>query len=139
MVHALEITHGLLKKGGLLIDIHPSGEPPPVEVHVGGKVLLAGHLGEKDNFVEYFQADDALTDVTGRGLFKLERHELFPFMTHAPTIAALTNFLETEWSDAILPEDVLERLAEMMGEPGEEKEIVVREIVRISRYRASGR
>lgn len=139
MVHALEITHGLLKKDGLLIDIHPSGDPPPVEVHVGGKVLLAGHLGEKDDFAEYFEADGALANVTAQGLFELERQALFSFMTHAPTITALTNFLEAEWSDAILPEEVMERLVELMDEPGEGKEIVVREIVRISRYRSSGR
>ena len=68
MVHALEIIHGLLKKDGLLIDIHPNGEPPPIEVHVAGEVLLAGYLEEEADFVEYFEADGALADVTARGL-----------------------------------------------------------------------
>jgi len=136
MVHALEITHSLLKPGGLLVDIHPSGERPLVEVHADGKVRLAGHLEETDDFVEYFQADDALTEVTGRELFELEREALFPFMVHAPTIRALTDFLANEWSDAILSKTVSERLAEMMAEPAAGKEIVVHEIVRIACYRA---
>lgn len=139
MVHALEITHGLLKKDGLLIDIHPSGKPPPVEVHGGGDVLLAGHLDEKDGFAEYFEADGALADVTARGLFELEREGLFSFNLHAPTIVALIDHLEAEWADAVLAEEVIERLAKLLAEPGEGKEIVVREIVRISRYRVSGR
>ena len=139
MVHALEITHGLLKKDGLLIDIHPSGKPPPVEVHGGGEVLLAGYLDEKGGFAEYFEADSALADVTARGLFELEREGLFSFMLHAPTIMALIDLLEAEWSDAVLAEEVVEQLAKLLAEPGEGKEIIVREIVRISRYRASGR
>jgi len=138
MVHALEITHGLLKPGGLLIDIHPSGEPPPVEVHAGSKVLLAGHVQETDGFMEYFQADDALAEVTAHGLFELERETLFPFTIHAPTIRALTDYLENEWSDAILSTPVSKQLAELMAEPGEDKKIIIREIVRISRYRRRG-
>lgn len=136
MVHALEITRGLLKGDGRLIDIHPSGRPPTVEAHVDGEVLLAGHVQETDDFVEYFQADDALADVVGRGLFALERTELFPFLLLAPTIAAMVDFIKEEWSDAVLSEEVIERAAALMGEPDEGKEIIVREIVRISRFRS---
>lgn len=139
MVHALEITHSLLQTDGLLIDIHPSGEPPLIEAHVGGEVLLAGHLEETNDFVEYFEAGDALTDVTGCGLFALEREGLFTFMLHAPSIMALADHLEAEWSDAVLREETIERAAALMGEPGEGKEIVLRESVRIARFRSSGK
>ena len=97
MVHALEITYNLLKAGGLLIDVHPTGEPPRIEVHVGGEVRLAGHLDETDDFEEYFQADEALTEVTRRGLFTLEREGLFTFMLHTSTIKELVDYLEAEW------------------------------------------
>lgn len=139
MVHALEITHGLLKRDGLLIDIHPNGRPPKFEVHVDGEALLAGYVDETDDFVEYFEADEALADVVARGLFALEDTKLFPFLLHAPSFEAIAEFFEDEWSDAILPDAVIERATAMMGEPGKGKEIVVREIVRISRYRSSGR
>lgn len=139
MVHALEITHGLLKKDGLLIDIHPSGRPPTFEVHVDGEVLLAGHVLEMDGFVEYFQAGDALKDVTTRGLFKLERTELFPFKMHAPTVKAIVDHIQAEWSDAVLAKEVIQRAEGLLAKPGDGKEVVVQEIVRISRYRAIGR
>jgi hypothetical protein len=139
MVHALEITHGLLKAGGLLLDIHPTGEPPRIEAHVGGIVRVAGYLGETDGFVEYFNADDALTEVIGRGLFTLEREGLFTFLTHSSTIKELVDFLEAEWSDSVLYEETIERAAELMGEPGEDREIVLSEKVRIARFRASGK
>jgi hypothetical protein len=139
MVHALEIIRDLLKADGLFIDIHPTGNPPSIEAHVGGEVQLAGYLEETNDFVEYFQADDALADVTGRGLFKLEREGFFTFMLHAPTIIALAGHLEAEWSDAVLREDTIERAAALMGAPGKGKEIVLRESVRIARFRPSGR
>ena len=142
MVHALEMSHSLLETDGLLIDIHPTGQPPLVEVHGAGKVHLAGQLHEKGDFVEYFQADDALTAVTGRGLFVLERKEPFSFLYHAPTIVALTDFFETEWLDAVLPEETSQRVAELLGGPGDDaddgREIVVREFVHISRFRKIG-
>ena len=138
-MHALEITRDLLKTDGLLIDIHPNGKPPLIEAHVDGEVLLVGHLEETDDFVEYFEADDALTDVTGRGLFELEREGLFTFMLHVPTIMALADYLEAEWSDAVLPEETVKRATELMGDPGDGREIVLRESVRIARFRSSGR
>jgi hypothetical protein len=140
MVHALEIAHSLLKKDGLLIDIHPTGQPPQVEAHVGEEIHLAGHLQEKGNFLEKnILASDALKAVTGRGLFGLERDGLFTFLTHAPTITTLADHLASEWTDAVLDEEPIERAAGLMGEPGADREIVLREIVHIARFRVSGR
>lgn len=139
MVHALEITHGLLKPEGLLIDIHPTGQPPQIEAHVGGEIFLAGHLDETDDFVEYFQADDALAAMTKRGLFELELEGGFTNLLHAPTIMALADFLAAEWSDAVLAGETIERAADLMGQPGNDREIVLRESVKIARFRSTGR
>ena len=139
MVHALEIAHSLLKKDGLLIDIHPSGRPPKVEVHLDGEVFLAGHVQETDNFVEYFQADEALAKVTGIGLIELEREGQFDFLMHAPTMEDILKYIETEWSDAVLSQEVIRKTKTLLGAPRDGKEVVVREIVRIGRYRAIGR
>jgi hypothetical protein len=135
MVHALEIVHNLLKPGGVLVDIHPNGDPPPIEVNVGGYVMLAGYLDETDDFEEYFKADEALAEVTARGLFLLEREGLFTFMTHASTITELADFLKAEWTDSVVHEETIERAKKLMGELGGGKEVVLRENVRIARYR----
>ena len=136
MVHALEITHDLLKPGGLMIDIHPTGEQPLVEAHVDGEVRLAGYLDELDDFESYFKADEALAQVTSRGLFLLEREGSFTFLYHAATVAALADFIAAEWTNSVLPEETIEQAEALMGEPGDGREIVVREHVRIARYRA---
>lgn len=135
-MHALEIVHGLLKPGGVLIDIHPNGDPPPIEVHMGGEVMLAGYLDETDDFEEYFKADEALSKVTTRGLFHLEREGLFTFMTHAATITELTEFLLAEYSDSVVHEETIERAKDLMGKAGDGKEVVLRESVRIARFQA---
>jgi hypothetical protein len=139
MVHALETAHDLLKIGGVLIDIHPNGQPPVIEAHVGREIRVAGYLEETDDFVEYFEADDALADVSGRGLFELEREGLFTFMLHALTIKELADHLEAEWSDSLLREETKEQAKKLMGEPGEGRKIVLRECIRIARFRASGK
>lgn len=119
------------------MDIHPSGEPPRIEVHFSGEARLAGYLDETDGFVEYLEADDALSEVTRRQLFTLEREGQFIFMTHTSTIEELVDFLEAEWSDSVLHEETIERAGKLMGEPGEGRDIVLRESVRIARYRAN--
>ncbi len=86
MVHALEKIHELLEPDGRLIDIHPSGEPPPIEVRVGQQVTVVGWMKETDDFVEYAQASAALSEAIERGWLDVERKGMFEFVTHADSI-----------------------------------------------------
>jgi len=56
---------------------------------------------------------------------------------------AIVDRLAVEWSDTTLPEETFEQAAALLSEPGEgagdRREIVLREIVHISRFRSSGR
>jgi hypothetical protein len=136
MVHALEITHSLLKPGGLLIDIHPTSQPPRLEVHLDGEVWLAGYVGDRDNFIDYIQADQALLQVEARRLFHLERQKHFSFLHHADTIPEMLEYLAAEWSSAFFPPETLARAENLMGQPRQGVEIVIREPVRITRFSA---
>lgn len=137
MVHALEKVHRLLRPDGVLIDIHPDGAPPPIDVLINGHATRAGYLQERDGFVEYFQADDALDEIVRRGLFMLERTEIFDFITHADTIAELSDYLTAEWSDAVLPEAVIQRADKLLSAPGKQKQVILCETVRITRLRCT--
>ena len=136
MVHALEITHSLLKSGGLLIDIHPTSQPPRVEVHRDGGVQLAGYVDDRDDFIDYIQADRALLEAEARRLFFLERQKYFPFLHHAATLTEMTDYITSEWTSAILPQETLARAEQLMGQPRPGVEIVIRELIRITRFRA---
>jgi len=102
MVHALQTIHALLKPDGVLIDLHPTGEPPQIDwVHAGGRLQI-GLLQEPDDFVEYFQSDHALETAQNQGFFKLERQAVFRFITRTEDYPELQAFLEENWSDAWL-------------------------------------
>jgi hypothetical protein len=138
MVHALEIIHGLLEPGGILIDFHPTGEPPPVEVHADGRLVRAGLLQEADGFIEYFQADSALAEAVRRGLFAVEQEGTFEFLTHADTLADLLAYFANKYTDAVLDEATLQRTEAFLRAAQQEKEVVIRETIRIARLRRLG-
>jgi hypothetical protein len=140
MVHALEIVQGLLKPSGYLVDIHPSGQPPRIELVRNGQRTLVGHLQESDDFIEYGQAQAALEQALRLGWFSLERGGEFQFVTWSPSIGELRSFLEENWSDAIL-DPVIDRGVDKLMKPNPETyseevtSIEMTEIVRISCYK----
>jgi hypothetical protein len=106
MVHALEIIYSLLEPGGRLIDIHPSGQPPPIEACIADQPHLLGYLQETDNFIEYGQANAALAEVIQRGLFVVEQQGTFVFITRAGSVDELHTFLTENWIDSLFPAEV---------------------------------
>lgn len=104
MVHALEVVNDLLVPGGQLIDIHPSGQAPPIELLDGNALIPLGYVHETDDFIEYAQADAALAQAVANGWFNLERQKSFTFATYARSVTELWDFLSQTWSDAILPD-----------------------------------
>jgi hypothetical protein len=131
MVHALEIIRRLLRPHGKLIDIHPVGEPSPVEVRVGGQTTLVGWLTETDDFVEYGQADAALAQAVQRRLFVLEREATFPFITHADSMSELREYLAKEWKDAILDDQTARKAENLLAGAERDKELLVHDRVHI--------
>ena len=135
MVHALERIPRLLEPEGRLIDIHPSGEPPPIEVRIGQQVTVVGWMQETDDFTEYAQASAALSQAIERGWFDVERKGTFEFSTHADSVSALREYLAKEWKDAILDEAVAARAEQLLSGVERDKGLTVREQIRIARLR----
>ena len=135
MVHALERIHQLLELDGRLIDIHPSGEPPPIEVRIGRQATVVGWMKETDDFSEYAQASAALSQVVERGWFVVERKGTYEFATHADSVSALLEYLAKEWKDAILDEAVAARAEQLLNAVERDKGLIVREQVCIARLR----
>ncbi len=135
MVHALEKIHWLLKPGGRLIDIHPSGDPPPIEVYMGGQTRVIGWMKETDDFIEYGQASDALAQVVRAGLFSVERDGTFEFTTYADSVAELRDYLSKEWKDAIIEEAVAAKAEAVLSTSSCDGQVIVREHIRIARLK----
>lgn len=134
MVHALELVHSLLLPGGVLVDIHPTGQPSAIEISVGGVRHHLGEMQEADDFIEYFQADDALLQVMQSGLFTRARRAEFIFLDHASTLEELRSYLLDNWSDSVWPDEVTRR-AQEISPPSQSSEIpaTLVEYVSISR------
>jgi hypothetical protein len=135
MVHALEILHHLLKADGLLIDIHPSSEPPSIYVRHPGGDMPVGRLQETDDFIEYNQANQAMEQAVLRQWFRQEEQSEFIFTIHAGNLEELISFLAAEWKDAILPQDTAAKIQAFYQESDQEKEIIINEKILIARYR----
>ena len=96
MVHALEEIHRLLKPTGRLIDIHPVAISPRVEIKEAGKVNLAGYLSVHQWFTDFQQADNALAEIIRRGLFIVEREEIFDVPIHYSSVEEMQTELMKE-------------------------------------------
>lgn len=119
MVHALEQIHALLEAGGYLIDIHPRGELVKFIRLQEGQAQFIGHMQETDDYIEYRQADEALETVVSKGLFQVEKKREFIFNTYADSFDNLRIFLDENWSDAVVPEDVIAAARRLDEEHGE--------------------
>ncbi len=135
MVHALEKIHQLLEPDGRLLDLHPTGDPPPIGVRIGQQTTLVGWMQETDGFIEYAQASDALAQVIRRGLFAIEREGTFEFVTYADSVFEWREYLAKEWKDAILDAAIAARAEELLSAPGPDRALILREQVRIARLK----
>lgn len=94
MVHALEEIRRLVKPTGALIDIHPVAESSPIEIHRGGKKDLVGYWSVRQWCIDYQQADDALAEITQRGLFVIESESVFDSLTYYASAAEMRTSLK---------------------------------------------
>ena len=135
MVHALEKIKQLLKPGGALLDIHPTNELAAITVRLDEQHISAGWVYESDDYVEYEWADEALQHVIDDRRFVVEQSGTFEFVWHAATLPELRAYLAEEWKDAIIDEVTAGRIEELLKSAAGEKEILIREVIRIARYR----
>lgn len=136
MVHALEQIHFLLKPDGILIDIHPLAEPPPIDVRLGEKVQTVGWVREVDDYCEYVAADEALQTAVFRNLYSWQNQGTFTFTTYADTILDLRDHLAETWTDAIIDDNVIRYTQDLMQNPESDKEVILREVIKIARFKA---
>ena len=129
MVHALEQIHSLLKPGGHLIDIHPNGELVEFHYALGEDEHFLGYMQETDDYIEYRQANEALKIAINKGLFRPVTGDEFEFLTHAGSFSEMQKFLNENWSDALITEDVIARAMALEKEHGEFKTILREQVV----------
>jgi len=130
MVHALEQIHNLLEREGYLIDIHPNGEMVEFILPLEDGEQFIGYMQETDDYIEYHQANDALEAMVTEGLFQIVKSGEFEFFTHANSFDELKTFLDENWSDSIVTDDVIAS-ARMFEKKHGKRKVFLREQVKI--------
>ena len=133
MVHALQQIHGMLAPGGCLIDMHPNGEPPPITIRLGEERHLVGWVRENVEYDPYELADEALEASITQNLYHRQTEDEFAFITYFDTLPDLQQFLTEEWSDAYIEDLVAMQIESLMHNPNPDQEIILKEVVRITR------
>lgn len=118
MVHALKEIRNLLKPNGALIDIRPNGELNEFIRPLGDDEHLIGTLQETDDYIEYRQAEAAVREVLAEGLFQIKKVGEFTFNTHADSFAELKIFIDENWEDAVITDDVIAQAKRLDDEYG---------------------
>jgi 2-polyprenyl-3-methyl-5-hydroxy-6-metoxy-1,4-benzoquinol methylase len=131
MVHALEQIHDLLKPGGHLIDVHPIGKPVKFIRPLNGYEHFIGDVQETDDYIEYRQADEALETAVSKGLFQVNETKEFDFHTYADSFDNLKTFLEENWSDAVILDEVIAEAQKLDKEHGKHT-VFLREQTRLT-------
>lgn len=135
MVHALLQTHTILQADGVLISVHDLPNPHVVEVHSGGKVMEAGRLIDRVDYEDERLAFEALARVVSDGLFLLEDEREFDFNIHAGNLGELQKLLAEDWETAILPNESVERVEDILRRENQECEVVLRVPTRMTKLR----
>ena len=135
MVHALVQIHGILQPDGILINVHDLPNPHLVEVHTAGKVIEAGRLSDSVDYKDERFAFEALARVVSDGLFLLEDEQDFDFNIHAGNLGELQQLLAEEWETAILPDETVERVEDILRKVNQEYEVVLRVPTRMTKLR----
>jgi hypothetical protein len=131
MAAAVAEARRVLKPNGLLLDIHPTDEPPTLQVW-HARYALSGDLSEQpenleaivrvpvgeldynpDSMTDFTAATDAIAEALEHG-FELLDTTTFDYRYFFDSLDELTDYLEDEWENASVSDALLERALMVM-------------------------
>ena len=137
MVHALQQTHRILHRNGVLINVFDLPTPHVIEVHSTDSVEKVGWLLDKDDFDSEQSALNALAQVVADRYFILENEQDFIFNIYADDLNELQEWLAIWWESAILKDRILQRLEVLIRDVGQSARIVLVLRARMIKLRAA--
>ncbi len=132
MVHALNLGRGLLKPGGLLVNVNNLPVPAAIEVHTDQGRITAGWILDKTEFESERSAFGALAEVVSQGSFTLKDERDFIFHIHSVDFGELRIYLSEWWESAVLPEKTSRRVEKIIKECAYVSDIVLKVPTRMS-------
>jgi hypothetical protein len=136
MVHALLECWRVLETDGILIDLRPFHSNPALEVITADEVFVPGHIDDSGGAADDIAADEAMTEVVGRGQFTLIMQDSFKFADYWDTLEGLLEHADERWRDhACIPPFVVEAARRCVAVAGSQYQIRVSREMHIAVYR----
>ncbi|HYW86235.1 MAG TPA: hypothetical protein VFB50_00585 [Chloroflexota bacterium] len=104
----LQRIHRWLRRGGLLLDLHPEPEQPPVEVTLDGiRNVYLGLIDTTALIGNIHGARAALRSVVEAGWFERERAVVFDFVSHFPGVDEWLQHREKRRSSSVVDRAII--------------------------------
>jgi len=137
MVHALKLTHSIIKPGGRLINVHDLPIPHVIEVHTPAAAYKVGWLLNKEDMEDTRSALYALAQVVADHDFILEDERNFIYNITAGDLKELQDWLAESWSSATIPDRTIYQLEELTIDVGHLSRIVLSMQTRMTLLKAA--
>lgn len=136
MVHALQLTHDLIRPGGCLVNVHDLPVPHVIEIRSSEPTQKVGWITDKEDYDTTRASLNAVVQVVADGLFILEDERNFYYNIYADNWEELQAFLTAWWESALIPERTIQHLIEQSQAAGETSRIVLALQARMTKLRA---
>ncbi len=136
MVHALKHVHSMLQPEGLLVNVHDIPVQHVIEVHSARSVIKAGWLLDSTGFDSERFAFNALAQVVLDDYFELVDEQDFIVNIHVDTMQELQEWLTEQWETAVIPENTIQRVDNILQQVEKPANIVLKVPTRMTKLRA---
>ncbi len=137
MVHALQLTHRILHPNGLLINVQDLPTPHVIEVRSPETVNKVGWLLDREDFENTRSALNALAQVVADRYFILEDERDLGYKIYVDDLPELQEWLDEWWASAMLTDRIIQRLEELLRDPGQSARIVLALRARMTKLRVA--
>ncbi|UCF62461.1 MAG: hypothetical protein JSV37_07110 [Anaerolineaceae bacterium] len=126
----------MLQPEGQLINVHDIPVQHAIEVHSAGSVIKAGWLLDSADFDSERFAFNALAQVVSENYFMLVDERDFIVNLQADDIQELQEWLAGRWETAVIPENTVQRVDDILRQVGQSAHVVLKEPTRMTKLRA---
>ena len=125
MVHALKITHRLLIRGGLLIEVHDEPVSPRLALQFRDEIFDVGRLQDSSGFERVRQAAEAVEQVNRDNLFKRVESQIMEYKIYIDSLDSFDDWLSRQWDTTSLETKIETYIRESMGIDGIAQKLIV--------------
>ncbi len=132
MVHALKKTHGLLIRGGLLVEVHDEPVSPSLALQFRDEIFDVAHLQDSSGFERVRQSAEAVEQVNRDDLFKRVDSQIMEYQIYIDSLDSFNEWLSRQWDTTFLETKSDTYIRESMGIDGFAQRVIVSRLGHVS-------